>query len=284
LFFVLDFRFFSKITKKTRKKTKEKNKKKERKKAAAMERTFTQDELENIASSFMTPEEIKTCTTKNLDKIVRKYLQEHQQKTRQPEDSVDESHPPQYTTTESAEKRRQIESLWPDFLSSSPSENSQDDQRKQKTPTVSVRRSTSSSGPTSIYLPEKTVALQQVIEQINKEFGKCNEKIKKIIEQVTIFHTAQNQKILSNSFSAEEREYIYALSKQSHMEKYQQLYKQFVDIYRERGQFISSIYQADTSLKNIYDYVEGKQQVLGDLLRKYKVIMGAADASPIPPF
>jgi hypothetical protein len=140
-------------------------------------------------------------------------------------------------------------------------------------PTPLLSSSSSSGSAPTLYLPEKTRALQQVLEQINKEFGECNEKIKQEIKKVTVLYTSNNQKILSNNFSVKEREHIYSLSKQNHMERYRNLYKQFLDLHRERSTFAHSVYEEDPSLKTVHEYLEGQQQALGSLLRKFNTIL-----------
>lgn len=139
--------------------------------------------------------------------------------------------------------------------------------------------SLSSLGATSppLHLPEKTRALQQVLDQIDREFGECNEKIKEQIRQVTILYTSTNQKILSNSFTPKERDSIYTLTRPSNMEKYQQLYKLFLELHRERNMLTNSVYQTDPSLKSVHEYMEGRQQTLADLLRKYRTILESTE-------
>ena len=116
--------------------------------------------------------------------------------------------------------------------------------------------SSSSSSPPLLHLPEKTRALQQVLEHIDKEFGECNERIKENIRQITILYTPSNQKILSTFFTPKERDSIYTIIRPNHMEMYQQLYKLFLELHQQRNTLTNAIYQNNPSLKALHEYME----------------------------
>ena len=135
----------------------------------------------------------------------------------------------------------------------------------------------SSATPFLLQLPEKTRTLQNVLEQMDKEFGDCNESIKDQIRQITILYTPANQKILSTYFTPKERESIYSIIRPNHLEMYQQLYKLLVGLHRERTRLTMTIQENNPSFKKLHEFFEGRQQTLADLLRKYKTILESTE-------
>lgn len=143
---------------------------------------------------------------------------------------------------------------------------------KLAAPTPSILSSPTSTG-IKLYISDKTRSLHQVIEEIDKKFGDCNDKIKKHINQINILYIPTHQKILSNFFSSEERDNIYSLVRPTYVEMYQQLYKLLWEVHHQRGNLLTTMHQNNPTLKNLYEYLEVKQQVLSDLLKKYKTIL-----------
>ena len=122
-------------------------------------------------------------------------------------------------------------------------------------------------------IPDKAKTLYNVIQEIEKDYGDCNDRIKKFIDQINLVYASPHQKIIENYFSGQEKEEFYKSIKPRYLDIYNQLYKLLYEIHQQRQATVDE-YQANGIIpKNFYEYFETRQQNLSDLLTKYKTIL-----------
>jgi hypothetical protein len=268
-------------------------------------------ELESAALAFMTPEQIKTTTPKQLRNLVKQYNDKMSMSTHHYNQDNSNSNSNYDTQTLGTSPPSVSSSLtlddpsmdfWGDFSTQSTQSTPPTSPKPITLPAVKKIAPTTRPSPPpqalispiarpslapmpmptlslsastggSTYIPEKIRALQLVIDELDKQFGDCNDKVKKHIHQINILYTPTHQKILSSFFSPEERENIYTLVRPTHMEMYQQLYKLLLESHQQRNMLMTAMFQNNPALKNLYEYMESRQQNLSDLLKKYKTIL-----------
>lgn len=123
------------------------------------------------------------------------------------------------------------------------------------------------------HLPDKTRTLQNVLEEIDREFGDCNPELKEKLRQITLLYRPEYQEILQQAFTPKERDSIYKSMQPNHLELYKDLYKTFFDLHRRRSSLTAAVLKNDQSFKPVQDFLQSRQQILGDLLRKYRTIL-----------
>lgn len=134
-------------------------------------------------------------------------------------------------------------------------------------------RGSVSNGGFLTHLPDKTRTLQNVLEEIDREFGDCNPELKEKLRQITLLYRPEYQEILQQAFTPKERDSIYKSMQPNHLELYKDLYKTFFDLHRRRSALTAAVLKNDPQFKPVQDFLQSRQQILGDLLRKYRTIL-----------
>lgn len=121
--------------------------------------------------------------------------------------------------------------------------------------------------------PDKIKLLQTIIEDLYKQFGDCNEKIKKIIEQINVVYNPAHQKMINSIFSTEERDTLYKTVQPAYEELCNQLHGLVMEVYQQRQAMISQFHQNTCIPKKLFEYLGKRQENLSDVLVKFKTLL-----------
>ncbi len=126
---------------------------------------------------------------------------------------------------------------------------------------------------------DKMAALRQVVEEIEKNYGDCNEQVTKLIEQINILYTPSSQNILSTCYSKKERDRISSLSNPYYLEMYRQLCHLLEDVDRKRNHLASTMYQKNPTMSQLYEFLESTDTMFSNLVKKYSALLKSLESS-----